>query len=62
MGCFMSLEGCDHFNAVWEVYINFEPYQKRKERKKHYRYPGLCPFEVGGVKTQGVTWLDAVGI
>lgn len=62
MGCFMSLGGCDHFNAVWEVYSNFEPYQMRQERKKHYRYPGLCPFEVGGVKTQGVTWLDAVGI
>jgi len=62
MGCFMSLGGCDNFNAVWEVYINFEPYQMRKERKKRYRYPGLCPLEVGGVQTQGVTWLDAVGI
>lgn len=62
MGCFMSFGGCDNFNAVWEVYINFEPYQVRKERKKHYRYPGLCPFEVGGVKIQEVTWLDAVGI
>ena len=62
MGCLMSFGGCDNFNAVWEVYINFEPYQVRKERKKHYRYSGLCPFEVGGVKIQEVTWLDAVGI
>lgn len=45
MGCFMSFGGCDNFNAAWEVYINFEPYQVRKERKKHYRYPGLCPLE-----------------
>ena len=62
MGCFMSDGGCDNFNAVWEVYINFEPYQVRKERKKRYRYPGLCPLEVGGAQIQGVTWLDAVGI
>ena len=62
MGCFMSLGGCDHFNAVWEVYINFEPYQVRKEIKRRYRYPGLCPLEVGGAHIQGVTWLDAVGI
>jgi len=62
MGCFMSFGGCDNFNAVWEVYINFEPYQVRRERKKQYRYPGLCPLEVGEAQIQGVTWLDAVGI
>ena len=62
MGCFMSLGGCDNFNAVWEVYINLEPYQVRKEIKKRYRYPGLCPLEVGSAQIQGITWLDAVGI
>lgn len=62
MGCFMSNGGCDNFNAVWEVYINFEPYQMRRERKKRYRYPGRCPLEVGEAQIQGVTWLDAVGI
>jgi hypothetical protein len=62
MGCFMSFGGCDHFNAAWEVYINFEPYQVRQERKKRYRYPGLCPFQVGGVDTRGITWLDAIGV
>lgn len=62
MGCFMSLGGCDQFNAAWEVYINLEPYQIRKERRKRYRYPGLCPFQVGGALIQGITWLDAIGI
>ena len=62
MGCFMSDGGCGNSNAVWEMYINFEPYQVRKERKKHYRYPGLCPLEVGEAQIQGVTWLEAVGI
>ena len=62
MGCFMSFGGCDNFDALWEVYINFEPYQVRKQRKKRYRYPGLCPLEVRRAQIQGVTWLDAVGI
>jgi len=62
MGCFMSTEGCDNFNALWEVYFNFEPYQVRKERKKRYCYPGRCPLEIGEVDTQGLNWLDVVGI
>ena len=44
MGCFMSLDACDRFNANWQVYINFEKSQKRKERKKKYRYPGRSPI------------------
>jgi hypothetical protein len=61
MGCFGSKAGCDHFNAAWEVYINFESHQLRKERKK-YRHPGLYPLEAGGVSLEGMTWLDALEV
>ncbi len=62
MGGFMSKEGCNNFNALWMVYFNFEPYQVRKERKKRYCHPGCCPLEIGAVDTQGLNWLDVVGI
>jgi len=62
MGCFMSPGGCDNFNAAWMVYIDMEPYQVRRERKKHYRYPGLCPLEVGEASIQGLTWLDLLEV
>lgn len=62
MGCFMSPDGCDNFNATWVEYISMEPYQVRRERKKHYHYPGRCPLEVGGALIRGLTWLDLPGI
>ena len=62
MGGFMSVGGCDNFNAVWEVALNFRRYQRRKERLRQYKYPGLCPLEVAGVMVQGVTWLDALEV
>lgn len=62
MGGFMSTDGCDNFNAVWEVALNFRRYQRRKERLRQYRYPGICPLEVAGVMVQGVTWLDALAV
>jgi hypothetical protein len=62
MGCFMSTGGCDNFNAVWDVALNFRRYQRRKERLRHYLYPGLCPLEVAGVMVHDVTWLDALAV
>lgn len=62
MGGFMSTDGCDNFNAIWEVALNFRRYQRRKERLRQYKYPGLCPLEVAGVMVQGVTWLDALAV
>jgi len=62
MGGFMSTDGCDHFNAIWELALNFRRYQRRKERLRHYKYPGLCPLEVAGVVVQDVTWLDALAV
>jgi len=62
LGSFMSNGGCDAFNFLWHIYINLEPYQLRREQKRHYRHPGLCPLQVAGTDTYAVTWLDAVGI
>lgn len=62
MGCFMSPSGCDNFNAAWMVYSDMEPYQVRRERKKHYRYPGHSPLEVGGAPVAGLTWLDLLEV
>jgi hypothetical protein len=62
MGGFMSTDGCDNFNAVWDVALNFRRYQRRKERLRHYLYPGLCPLEVAGAVVHGVTWLDALAV
>jgi len=62
MGCFMSTGGCDAFNLLWHIYINLEPYQLRHEQKRLYRHPGLCPFQVANADTQGIAWLDAVGV
>jgi len=62
MGGFMSTDGCDNFNAVWDVALNFQRYQRRKERLRHYKYPGLCPLEVAGVMVHDVTWLDALAV
>ena len=62
MGSFMSAGGCDAFNSLWQVYINWQPYQLRREQKRRYQHPGLCPLQVAGSDVQGLTWLDAVGI
>jgi hypothetical protein len=62
MGGFMSTDGCDNFNAIWDVALNFRRYQRRKERLRHYLYPGLCPLEVAGVMVHDVTWLDALAV
>jgi len=60
LGCFMSLPGCDHFSAVWQLYSAFLPYQLRKERKRFYRYPGLCPLHLAHAPPGPLSWLDAV--
>lgn len=62
MGNFMSPEGADCFLEAWSVYINFEPYQVRRERKRRYRYPGQCPLAIGQANVEGLCWLDALEI
>jgi hypothetical protein len=62
MGNFMSDEGADNFLDAWSVYVNFEPYQVRRERKRRYRYPGQSPLAIGQANVQGYCWLDALEI
>ena len=47
---------------LWGVYRNFEPAQRRKERKRHYRRPGQSPLAMAGVPPGEVSYLDALGI
>lgn len=60
MGCFMSEKGCGNFHGLWRVYVHSEPSQKRKERKRHYGYPGLAPLEIA--QAEIASWLDALEI
>ena len=67
---FMGDDGPDRFLALYELYVNFHRYQRRQERKRHYRYGGMCPLEIAGgslvVEVEGRrlvgSWLDALGI
>ena len=47
---------------VWAIYHNFEPAQRRLERKRHYRHPGQSALEVAGVPPGQVSYLDALGV
>lgn len=47
---------------VWAIYHNFEPAQRRSERKRHYRYPGQSALEVAGAPPGQVSYLDALGV
>lgn len=67
---FMGDDSPERFLALFELYTNFHRYQVRKERKRHYPYPGRCPLEIAGkpltVQANGyevaTTWLDALAI
>jgi hypothetical protein len=47
---------------LWAIYHNFEPAQRRSERKRHYRHPGLCALAVAGVPPGPISFLDALGL
>jgi transposase-like protein len=47
---------------VWAIYHNFEPAQRRCERKRQYRHAGQCPLAVAGVPPGSVCYLDALGV
>ena len=67
---FMAPAGADNFLALFELAVNFHHSQLRKERKRHYPYPGQCPLEIAGqtlaIKVNGrpraASWLDALAI
>lgn len=48
--------------VLWALYHNFEPAQRRSERKRHYRHPGQSALQVAGVPPGQVSYLDALGI
>ncbi len=47
---------------VWAIYRNFEPAQRRSERQRHYRHPGLSPLAVAGAPPGEVSYLDALAV
>lgn len=47
---------------VWAIYRNFEPAQRRSERKRHYRRAGKSPLEMAGAPPGKVSYLDALAI
>ena len=67
---FMGEDGPDQFLALFELYVNFHRYQRRRERKRRYPYAGQCPLEIAGevveVEVNGrrrvLSWIDALEI
>jgi len=49
-------------DGLWTIYRNFEPRQERSEHHRHYRWLGTSPLEAAGVDTEGLCYLDALGI
>ena len=47
---------------LWAIYHNFEPAQRRSERKRQYRHPGQSALEVAGVPPGQISYLDALGV
>jgi len=47
---------------VWAIYRNFTPAQRRSERKRHYRHPGMSPLAVAGAPPGEVSYLDALAV
>lgn len=70
MQVFMGDDGPDKFLALYELYVNFHRYQRRRERKRRYPYGGMSPLEIAGgsllVEVEGRrlvgSWLDALRI
>jgi transposase-like protein len=48
--------------TLWTIYHNFEPAQRRSERKRHYRRSGRSPLAQAGVPPGDVSYLDALAI
>lgn len=47
---------------VWATYHNFEPAQRRSERKRRYRRAGHSPLELAGASPGRVSYLDALAV
>lgn len=57
-----SVERLERAALVWAIYHNFTPAQRRSERQRTYRHPGLSPLEVAGLSPGNLTYLDALAV
>ena len=57
-----SGERLERAALVWAIYRNFTPSQRRSERKRHYRHPGLSPLAVAGAPPGEISYLDALAV
>ncbi len=57
-----SDERLERAALVWAIYRNFEPAQRRSERKRHYRHPGMSPLAVAGAPPGEISYLDALAV
>lgn len=48
--------------SLWAIYHNFEPAQRRNERKRTYHRPGRSPLAAAGAPPGDVSYLDALAI
>lgn len=55
-----SDERLERASLLWAIYHNFEPAQRRSERKRHYRRPGQSPLAKAGVPPGDISYLDAL--
>lgn len=57
-----SGERLERSALVWAIYRNFEPAQRRSQRKRHYRHPGMSPLAVAGAPPGEISYLDALAV
>ena len=57
-----SDERLERAACLWAIYRNFTPAQRRSERKRHYRHPGLSPLAVAGAPPGEISYLDALAV
>ena len=57
-----SDERLERAACLWAIYRNFTPSQRRSERKRHYRHPGMSPLAVAGAPPGQISYLDALAV
>lgn len=57
-----SVQRLERAVLLWGIYHNFTPTQRRSERKRRYKHPGLSPLEAAGQSPGDSSYLDALGI
>lgn len=57
-----SDERLERAACLWAIYRNFEPAQRRSEKRRHYRHPGMSPLAVAGAPPGEISYLDALAV